>query len=100
MRESENSDFDLKADIVLLAMGFVHVEHGPLIKELGIELDTLQVEVLTVTDYQVVQGPFHGKGRTCIGLYIRPGPFQDMMIEQLARGSVQAVDNDPSIQKG
>ena len=39
MRESENSDFDLKADIVLLAMGFVHVEHGPLIEELGVELD-------------------------------------------------------------
>ena len=39
MSESENSDFDLKADIVLLAMGFVHVEHGPLIEELGVELD-------------------------------------------------------------
>ena len=39
MREVENSDFDLKADIVLLAMGFVHVEHGPLIEELGVKLD-------------------------------------------------------------
>ena len=40
MYEIENSDFDLKADLVLLAMGFVHVEHGPLIKELGVELDS------------------------------------------------------------
>ncbi|RKY10277.1 MAG: glutamate synthase [Planctomycetota bacterium] len=40
MHEIENSDFDLKADIVLLAMGFVHVEHGPLIKDLGLELDS------------------------------------------------------------
>ncbi len=40
MREIEDSDFDLKANLVLLAMGFVHVEHGPLIEDLGIELDS------------------------------------------------------------
>ena len=33
------SEFELKADLVLLAMGFVHVEHGPLVKELGLALD-------------------------------------------------------------
>jgi len=40
MHEVKNSDFELKADVVLLAMGFVHVEHGPLIRELGVELDS------------------------------------------------------------
>jgi len=30
---------EIKADLVLLAMGFVHVEHGDLVKEIGIELD-------------------------------------------------------------
>ena len=39
MSEIENSDFELKADLVLLAMGFVHVEHGPLIKDLKVDLD-------------------------------------------------------------
>ncbi len=37
--EVEGSEFELPADLVLLAMGFVHVEHGPLVKELGLELD-------------------------------------------------------------
>lgn len=39
MKEVAGSDFVLKADLVLLAMGFVHVEHGPLVKELGVDLD-------------------------------------------------------------
>jgi len=33
------SEFELKADLVLLALGFVHVEHGPLVKDLGLNLD-------------------------------------------------------------
>lgn len=39
MSEIENSDFELKADLVLLSMGFVHVEHGPLIEDLNLKLD-------------------------------------------------------------
>jgi len=31
------SEFEIEADLVLRAMGFVHVEHGPLVAELGIE---------------------------------------------------------------
>jgi NADPH-dependent glutamate synthase beta subunit-like oxidoreductase len=37
--EVPDSEFSLKADLVLLAMGFVHVEHGPLVKEVGVDLD-------------------------------------------------------------
>jgi NAD(P)H-dependent glutamate synthase small subunit len=39
MKEVEGSEFTLKADLVLLAMGFVHVEHGALIKDLNVDLD-------------------------------------------------------------
>jgi len=39
MSEVEGSEFELKADLVLLAMGFVHPVHEGLLKELGIELD-------------------------------------------------------------
>jgi NAD(P)H-dependent glutamate synthase small subunit len=34
------SEFELPAGLVLLAMGFVHVEHGPLVHDLGLALDS------------------------------------------------------------
>jgi glutamate synthase (NADPH/NADH) small chain len=40
MNEVPDSEFTLKADLILLAMGFVHVEHGPLVNEIGVDLDT------------------------------------------------------------
>jgi glutamate synthase (NADPH/NADH) small chain len=39
MREIPLSGFELKADLVLLAMGFVHVMHDGLVEQLGVELD-------------------------------------------------------------
>jgi NAD(P)H-dependent glutamate synthase small subunit len=38
-REIPGSEFELRADLVLLAMGFVHVEHGPLVRDLGVATD-------------------------------------------------------------
>jgi glutamate synthase (NADPH/NADH) small chain len=37
--EIPGSEFELDVDLVLLALGFVHVEQGPLIQQLGINLD-------------------------------------------------------------
>lgn len=37
--EVPGSEFELDVDLVLLALGFVHVEHGRLIEDLGIALD-------------------------------------------------------------
>ncbi len=39
MKEIEGSEFELDADLVLLAMGFVHPVHEGMLKELGVELD-------------------------------------------------------------
>lgn len=39
MSEVPGSEFELKADLVLLAMGFVHPVHEGMLKELGIVLD-------------------------------------------------------------
>ncbi len=39
MSEVEDSMFELKADLVTLAMGFVHPVHEGMIEELGLELD-------------------------------------------------------------
>jgi glutamate synthase (NADPH/NADH) small chain len=40
MKEIPDSEFQLKADLVLLAMGFVHPVHAGMLEELGIELDS------------------------------------------------------------
>jgi len=39
MREIPDSAFHVKADLVLLAMGFVHPTHEGMLKELGVDLD-------------------------------------------------------------
>ncbi|MGB5258920.1 MAG: glutamate synthase subunit beta [Gammaproteobacteria bacterium] len=39
MNEIPGSEFQLKADLVLLAMGFLHPVHAGLLDELGVELD-------------------------------------------------------------
>jgi len=39
LTELQGTDFVLKADLVLLATGFLHVEHKGLIKRLGLQLD-------------------------------------------------------------
>ncbi|MEM8646538.1 MAG: glutamate synthase subunit beta [Pseudomonadota bacterium] len=39
MKPVKDSDFELRADLVLLAMGFVHPMHGGMVEELGLELD-------------------------------------------------------------
>ncbi|NJD63211.1 MAG: glutamate synthase subunit beta [Deltaproteobacteria bacterium] len=38
-KEVPGSGFELQADLVLLAMGFVHLEHGPLVRDLSLERD-------------------------------------------------------------
>ena len=38
-REVPGTGFELPADLVLLAMGFVHVEHGPLVHDLELAVD-------------------------------------------------------------
>ena len=38
-KEISGSEFELNADLVLLAMGFMRPEHGPLVKDLSLDLD-------------------------------------------------------------
>lgn len=39
MTEISGSDYSLDVNMVLLAMGFVHVEHGALVRDLGVAID-------------------------------------------------------------
>jgi glutamate synthase (NADPH/NADH) small chain len=51
-REVPGSEFTLGANLVLLAMGFVHVEHGPLVRDLDLALDArgnLSVDIEQMT---------------------------------------------------
>jgi glutamate synthase (NADPH/NADH) small chain len=49
MEEIPGSEFQLRADLVLLAMGFVHPVHEGMLQELGVELDA-RGNVLADTD--------------------------------------------------
>ena len=40
MKEIPGSDFVIQVDLVLLAMGFVHVEHSKLLTDLGVQFDS------------------------------------------------------------
>ena len=39
MRELPGTEMTLPADLVLIAMGFIHVVHGGLVTDLGVQLD-------------------------------------------------------------
>jgi len=39
MKELPGTDFTMKVDLVLLAMGFLHVDHSPLVHKMDMELD-------------------------------------------------------------
>lgn len=53
MKEMPGTDFTLKADLILLALGFVHVVHEGLIKDLGLQLD--EQGNVAVDNYQTSQ---------------------------------------------
>ena len=65
MREIENSDFELKADLILLAMGFVHVVHHGLVESLQLKLD--QRGNIEVNNYQTSQPWVFAAGDTVSG---------------------------------
>jgi len=51
MREIPDSQFHIKADLVLLAMGFVHPVHAGAVKRIGVELDPRGNVKATDRDY-------------------------------------------------
>ena len=72
MSEIPGSEFTKKIDIVLIAMGFIHVEHSHLIKNLGVELDS-RGNIKTDNRYQTsVEGVFAaGDAATGASLVVR-----------------------------
>jgi NADPH-dependent glutamate synthase beta subunit-like oxidoreductase len=63
--ELPSTDFTLGADLVLLALGFVHVTHEGLVEELGLQLDA-EGNVM-MTDYQTSEPWVFAAGDTVSG---------------------------------
>jgi glutamate synthase (NADPH/NADH) small chain len=65
IKEIPGTEFVLDADIVLLAMGFLHVAHEGLVTELGLELN--QRGDVTVNNFQTSQASVFAAGDTING---------------------------------
>jgi glutamate synthase (NADPH) small chain len=57
-RELPGSEFELEANLVLIAMGFIHVDHGPLVTEFGIRTDNRGNLVVDENNMTSVPGVF------------------------------------------
>jgi NAD(P)H-dependent glutamate synthase small subunit len=65
-REIPGSEFEIPADLVLLAMGFVHVEHGPLVRDLGVKTDP-RGNIVTDRNFMTSVPGVFGAGDAVIG---------------------------------
>jgi glutamate synthase (NADPH/NADH) small chain len=65
LKELAGTDFTLKADLVILAMGFLHVAHNGLIKDLNLKLDDLGN--VSVDNYQTSESGIFAVGDTVNG---------------------------------
>ena len=65
LKELPGTEFSLKADLVLLAMGFVHVDHEGLIKDFDLQLDAKGNVI--VDDYQTSEPWVFAAGDTILG---------------------------------
>jgi len=57
-REVPGSEFELEADLILLAMGFLHGEHGPLVHDMNLALDEAENIVVDETMMTSTPGVF------------------------------------------
>ena len=65
MKEIPGSEFELKADLVLLAMGFVHPVHEGLLKSLGVKLDPRGNVDANVNELQAPASTRSSRPATC-----------------------------------
>lgn len=65
LKELADTDFFVEADIILLAMGFLHVKHTGLIEQLGLDLD--ESGNLAVNNYHTSEAGVFAAGDTVSG---------------------------------
>lgn len=81
----DGKDFEIDADMVILAIGFLHPEHSPLLKELGLEFDK-RGNVMTDDAYMTSR-----KGVFCAG-DMRRG--QSLIVWAISEGRRAAYNID------
>ena len=92
MQEVPGSEFDLRADLVLLAMGFVSPVHEGMIKELGVALDgrgNVQADTLaykTSLDKIFVAGDMR-RGQSLVVWAIREGRQAARSVDHFLMGA-------------
>jgi glutamate synthase (NADPH/NADH) small chain len=81
MQEVPNSEFEIEADLVILAVGFVHPEHRGLLKKLAIKLDECG-NVKTKQNYMTSQKGIFSAGD------MRSG--QSLIVRAISEGRIAA----------
>jgi len=87
-----DSDFEIKADLVLLAMGFVHPVHEGMLKSLGVDLDQRGNVRANMADYKtslpnVFSAGDMRRGQSLVVWAIREGRLCARAIDQYLMGS-------------
>jgi len=94
MKKIDNSDFEIKADLVLLAMGFVHPVHEGLVKNSGVELNDRGNVNANDFDYQTnkekvfVAGDMR-RGQSLVVWAIREGRQAAHSVDKFLMGSTK-----------
>jgi glutamate synthase (NADPH/NADH) small chain len=92
MTEIPGSDFTLKADLVLLAMGFLHPVHEGMVEQLGVDLDkrgnvrASEEDYKTTIDKVFVAGDMR-RGQSLVVWAIREGRQCARSVDQYLMGS-------------
>ena len=89
-KEVEGSAFELQADLVLLAMGFIHPEHGPLVTENELELDP-RGNVVTDKNYMTTKSGIFAAGDAMTGA--------SLVVRAIDHGRLAAASIDTFLRK-
>ena len=92
MKPIEGSEFELKADLVLLAMGFVHPIHKGMIEGAKVELDERGNVKANTTDYKTsIPGLYAAgdmrRGQSLVVWAIREGRQAAKAVDEFLMGS-------------
>ena len=92
MKPIPGSEFELKADLVLLAMGFVHPVHEGMLKSLGVKLDGRGNVEANVRDYKTSSDKIFAagdarRGQSLVVWAIREGRQAARAVDEFLMGS-------------
>ncbi len=92
MAEVSGSEFEIKAELVLLAMGFVHPVHAGMLQDLGVALDERGNIAASTDDYQTSVNKIFSagdmrRGQSLVVWAIREGRQCARAVDEYSMGS-------------